>query len=396
MLRGKEIIAGVTGGIAAYKAAEIVRLLVKKGANVSVIMTANAQKFVHPQTFQTLSRNRVATEMFPEYTAMEENHIAWAVKANLALVAPATANIIGKYANGIADDFLSTFLLATRAPIIFAPAMNHNMYLHPAVQANIEKLRKSAVHFVGPETGELAMEGEYGIGRMADPVKIVDEAEKLLSRQEDMAGKRVLVTAGPTQEPIDAVRHISNRSSGKMGFAIAQAAADRGAAVTLISGPTSLKPPHNVEFIPVTTALEMRESVLEHLESTDILVKSAAVVDFKPRRQSREKIKKEDADLTVELERNPDILAEVGKRKGNLILVGFAAETDNLVEYGRRKLAEKNLDLVVVNDISRTDIGFSADDNMVTIIDRDGSVEELPKISKVELAGHILDRILKL
>ncbi len=396
MLEGKEIILGVTGGIAAYKAAEIVRLLVKKDANVSVVMTANAQKFVHPQTFQTLSRNRVATEMFPEQAEMEENHIAWGVKASLALVAPATANIIGKYANGIADDFLSTFLLASRAPIIIAPAMNHNMYLHPVVQANIEKLKERGVCFVEPETGELAMEGEHGIGRLADPQTIVEEAEKLLSRRDEMAGKKVLVTAGPTLEPIDAVRHISNRSSGKMGFAVARAAAERGAAVTLISGPTWLKPPPGTEFIPVITALEMRERVLENFDSADILVKSAAVVDFRPRQKTNKKIKKEKADLTVELERNPDILAEVGARKGSCILVGFAAETSDLTEYGKKKLKEKNLDLIVVNDISNSDIGFGSDDNMVMIMDREGGVEELPKMSKNNLADHILDRVMKL
>jgi phosphopantothenoylcysteine decarboxylase/phosphopantothenate--cysteine ligase len=395
-VKGREIIIGVTGGIAAYKAAEIVRLLVKRGANVSVIMTGNAQKFIQPQTFQTLSRNRVATDMFPRRFEVEENHIAWAVKADLVLVAPATANIIGKYASGIADDFLSTFLLATRAPVVIAPAMNHNMYLHPVVQANMEKLKGLGVHFIEPGTGELAMEGEYGIGRLADPQAIVERAEEILARSGDMTGKNVLVTAGPTQEPIDAVRHISNRSSGKMGFAVARAAADRGASVTLVSGPTTLKPPGGVTFLPVTTALEMRERVLEHLESTHILVKSAAVLDFRPRVQRREKVKKEEADLILELERNPDILAEVGTRKGDRVLVGFAAETDNLLDYGKRKLKEKNLDLIIVNDISCSDIGFGSDDNTVVIMDREGGVEELPKMSKDRLADHILDRVLNL
>ncbi len=396
MLRGREIILGVTGGIAAYKAVEILRLMVKSGANVSVVMTANAQRFVHPRTFQTLSRNRVATEMFPEQAAVEENHISWAAKADLALVAPATANIIGKYATGIADDFLSTFLLATRSPVIMAPAMNHNMYLHPVVQANMEKLRNLGVQFVEPETGELAMEGEYGTGRLANPQKIFEFVEQLLSRRGVMAGKKVVVTAGPTQEPIDAVRHISNRSSGKMGFAIARAAAERGAEVALISGPTWLKPPQGVKFLPVTTALEMRDSVFENLETADILVKSAAVVDFRPRKQTREKIKKEKADLTLELERNPDILAEVGSRKGNLILVGFAAETDKLMEYGKKKLTDKNLDFIVINDIGNSEIGFASDDNKVVIMDRNGGVEELPRMPKEKLAEHILDRILNL
>lgn len=393
MLQGKEIILGVTGGIAAYKAVEILRMLVKRGAIVSVIMTDNAQKFVHPQTFQTLSRNRVACDMFPEQADSDKNHIAWAVKADLALVAPATANIIGKYANGIADDFLSTFLLAVRAPVVLAPAMNHNMYLHPVVQANIEKLQGFGVHLVDPETGELAMEGEHGQGRLADPQKVVEKVEEILSKGGTMAGVKVLVTAGPTQEPIDAVRHISNRSSGKMGFSVARAAAERGADVSLVSGPTWLKPPQGVDFIPVTTALEMRKEVLERLDWADILVKTAAVLDFRPAKRYSEKVKKEEADLVIELERNPDILLEAGRRKGDKILVGFAAETRDLLDYGNKKLKEKNLDMIVINDVGRSDIGFASDDNSVVIIDRGGAVEELPKMSKDKLAGHILDRI---
>jgi len=386
------IVVGVTGGIAAYKAAELVREFVRRGADVTVIMSAHATEFVQPLTFQTLSGKRVITDMFSVPEEYSTQHISLAQRADLVVVAPATANIIGKHASGIADDFLSTFLLAVKVPILMAPAMNEAMYAHPAVQEGIARLKGRGVHFVGPAEGDLAC-GVVGLGRMVEPLVIVERAEELLAQTRDLAGRTVLVTAGPTQEPLDPVRHLSNRSSGKMGYAIASVARRRGARVVLVSGPTLLEPPEGVEVVPVVTAAEMREAVLSRLEEADVVIKAAAVSDFRPKRRSSSKVSKEDAELLVELERNPDILAEVGARKGSRIVVGFAAETDNILESGRRKLTAKNLDLIVVNDVGRVDVGFGSEDNEVHIIARDGSVEPLPRMPKEKVASILLDRV---
>ena len=394
MLKGRDIVLGVTGGIAAYKAAELVRELVRAEAKVHVVMTRSAQAFVTPLTFQTLSGNPVITELFSLVEESEIGHISLADKAEVLVIAPATANIIGKIAGGIADDMLTTIVMATRAPVLLAPAMNVHMWENASCQENIQKLRSRGFHFIDPESGELAC-GYEGKGRLAEVSAIVEEIRAILSPQ-DFAREIVLITAGPTEEPIDPVRFITNRSSGKMGFALAHAALRRGAEVILISGPTALPPPPKVKFISVRSTAQMREAVFSDLENASILLMAAAVSDYRPRRAAPGKIKKSAAEMVLTLERNPDILAEAGKQKDYRILVGFAAETENLLRNARRKLKEKNLDLIVANDVTLPGAGFEVDTNIVKFLDRSPKVEELPLMTKEELADRILDRITRL
>ena len=394
MLKGKKIILGVTGGIAAYKAAELVRELVRAGAEVFVVMTRSAQAFITPLTFQALSGNKVTTELFSLTEESEIGHIALADRAELLVIAPATANIIGKIAAGIADDLLTTIVMATQAPILLAPAMNVHMWENPICRENVQKLRGRGLHFIDPAAGELAC-GYEGKGRLAEIPAIFEEIRSLLSPK-DLSGETLLVTAGPTEEPIDPVRFLSNRSSGKMGFSIARAARLRGARVILVSGPSALPVPSGVKFIPVRTAAEMREAVLGSLPGVSMLVMAAAVSDYRPRGTSPEKIKKSRAELTLSLELNPDILHEAGQRKEKRLLIGFAAETESLLANARKKLAEKNLDLIVANDVRLPGAGFQVDTNVVKLIDRSGKVEELPLMSKEDLADCVLDRVLLL
>ena len=394
MLKGKKIILGVTGGIAAYKAAELVRELVRSGAEVFVVMTHSAQAFITPLTFQTLSGNKVTTELFSLIEESEIGHISLADRAELLVIAPATANIIGKIAGGIADDMLTTIVMATKAPVLLAPAMNVHMWENPICQENIQRLRGRGVHFIDPEAGELAC-GYEGKGRLAEIPAIVEEIRSLLSPK-DLSGETILVTAGPTEEPIDPVRFLSNRSSGKMGFAVARAARLRGARVILVSGPSALPAPSGVKFIPVRTAAEMREAVLGNLPGFSVLVMAAAVSDYRPKATSPKKIKKSQAELTLPLELNPDILREAGQRKEKRLLIGFAAETESLLANARKKLTEKNLDLIVANDVSLPGAGFAVDTNIVKLIDRSGKIEELPLMGKEDLADRLLDRVLLL
>jgi phosphopantothenoylcysteine decarboxylase/phosphopantothenate--cysteine ligase len=391
MLKGRKIVLGVTGGIAAYKAAELVRELVKAQAEVHVVMTRNAQAFITPLTFQTLSENPVTTELFNLIAESEIGHIALADRAEVLVIAPATANIIGKIAAGIADDMLTTIVMATQAPVLLAPAMNVHMWENPICQENIQRLRSRGYHFIDPEAGELAC-GYEGKGRLAEIPAIVEEIRVLLSPK-DFSGEKILVTAGPTEEPIDPVRFLSNHSSGKMGFALARAARRRGAEVILISGPTALPVPPQMRSIAVRSAAQMREAVLNHLESASILIMAAAVSDYRPKQEAPEKIKKSKLETVLELELNPDILAEAGKKKNSRIMVGFAAETENLLQNTREKLEKKNLDLIVANDVTLPGAGFKADTNIVKIMDRSGKVEELPLMTKEDLADRILDRI---
>jgi len=394
MLKERNIVLGVTGGIAAYKAAELVRELVRAGAKVHAVMTRSAQAFVTPLTFQTLSGNPVITELFSLVEESEIGHISLADKAEVLVIAPATANIIGKIAGGIADDMLTTIVMATKAPVLLAPAMNVHMWENSGCQENIQKLRSRGFHFIDPESGELAC-GYEGKGRLAEVSAIVEEIRAILSPQ-DFARETVLITAGPTEESIDPVRFITNRSSGKMGFAMAHAALRRGAEVILISGPTALPPPPKVKFIGVRSTAQMREAVLTNLKKASILLMAAAVSDYRPRQAASGKIKKSQAEMVLALERNPDILAEAGKQKDHRILVGFAAETENLLQNARSKLKEKNLDLIVANDVTLPGAGFEVDTNIVKFLDRSRKVEELPLMTKEELADRILDRVAQL
>ncbi|MFQ5989084.1 MAG: bifunctional phosphopantothenoylcysteine decarboxylase/phosphopantothenate--cysteine ligase CoaBC [Candidatus Methylomirabilales bacterium] len=387
-LEGKDILLGVTGSIAAYKAVEILRELTGRGAAVTVVMTESAQRFVSPLTFETLSRRPVLTDLFTLEYDNQIGHVTAGGRADLFLVAPATANTIAKLAHGIADDFLTNLYLCCTCPVLLAPAMDREMYAHPTVQENLTQLTAQGVHVIEPEYGELAS-GLIGRGRLADLSTICHEVEVLVCRQKDLQGETVLVTAGPTQEPLDPVRFLSNRSTGKMGFAIAQAARDRGARVLLVSGPTLLPTPPGVTRTDVTTAEEMYRAVLGQLDATSVLIMAAAVADYRPSTHAPTKMKKQEA-LTVELLRNPDILAEAGRQKGSRILVGFAAETEDLVSNAREKLQKKQLDLIVANDIR---VGFGGESTRVTILDRQGRVEELPELSKRQVAHHILDRV---
>ncbi len=401
MLKGKLITLGVTGSIAAYKAAELASLLSKAGADVHVIMTASAQKFVAPATFATLTGNPVQTDLFAGTDGLGGAggpllpHIELA-KADLLVVAPATANILAKAAHGLADDLLSTAILAAPGPVLFCPAMNVHMYRNPATQANLAALKKYGHHVLEPGKGWLAC-GETGEGRLPEPPEIVAEIARLLGPAKDLQGLSVLVTAGGTREPIDPVRFLSNRSSGKMGYALAGAAAARGADVTLVTAPTALAVPGGVKAVLVETAQQMFEAVREHFPRADIVIKAAAVADYRPARTAAQKIKKEGETLVIELVKNPDILLELGRlKKPGQVLVGFAAETENLLANARRKLEEKNVDLLVANDVTQPGAGFGADTNLVKLIYRDGRVVDLPLMKKTELAHRILDAALAL
>jgi phosphopantothenoylcysteine decarboxylase/phosphopantothenate--cysteine ligase len=394
MLADKKIVLGVTGGIAAYKAAELVRELVRAGARVYVIMTRSAREFVTPLTFQTLSGNPVSTELFSLIEESEIGHISLADRADVLVVAPATANIIGKIAGGIADDMLSTVVLATKAPVLLAPAMNVHMWENPACRENVEKLRARGYRLIDPEAGELAC-GYEGKGRLAEVSAITEEIRSLLAPK-DLAAETVLVTAGPTEEDLDPVRFLSNHSSGKMGYALARAARRRGAEVVLVSGPTSLTAPAGVRTVRVRSALEMREAVFQNFAKASILIMAAAVSDYRPRQKADQKMKKDSVPDVLELERNPDILWEAGRIKEHRVLVGFAAETQNLLRNAKEKLAKKNLDLIVANDVSLPGAGFQVDTNIVRLIPRSGKAEKLPLLSKDDLADRILGRILVL
>lgn len=390
LFREKHILVGITGSIAAYKGAEVVSRLVQLGARVRVIMTPAAQKFVSPLTFQTLTGNSVLTDMFSgDYGRVA--HVSLASEVDLVIIAPATAQTIARLANGLADELLSATVLAAKAPVLVAPAMNRNMYTHPAVRENLQKLTSLGYHVIAPEEGWLAC-GEVGPGRLPAPEIIVEQAARLLWSRRDFEGVTALVTAGPTREPIDPVRFISNRSSGKMGYAIARALSWRGAQVILVSGPTALDAPLGVQAIRVETAAQMHEQVLNHFPEVDLVIKAAAVADFRPEKVFSEKIKQKEG-LVIELKRNPDILAELGKRKRGQILVGFAAETHDLLENAQEKMRAKNLDLIIANDVTAEGAGFEADTNIITIIRRSGEIIQLPKLTKFEAAHHILDEV---
>ncbi len=394
MSKEKCVVMGVTGGIAVYKALDIISALRKKNVDVRVIMTKHAMEFVNPITFQAISQNIVTTDMFEEPKAWEIQHISLAKRADVFLVAPATANIIGKVANGIADDMLSTTIMATKAKVIFAPAMNTNMYENPIVQENIKKLKNLGYEFIEPSSGRLAC-GDEGKGKLAPVQDIVDITMSNLYDKKDLVGKKVLVTAGPTRAEIDPVRFISNHSTGKMGYAIAEEARDRGADVTLISGPTNEEPPIGVNIIKVTTNSEMRDKVLSLYDNSDIVIKSAAVADYKPKEYSNQKIKKGEGSLVIELVRDNDILKELGDKKKNQILVGFAAESQNVVENAKKKIEKKNLDYIVANDITSKDTGFASSDNKVIIITKEGEEFALEKMSKRKVARNLFDIILE-
>ncbi len=387
MMSGKEIVLGVTGGIAAYKACEIVREFRKGGARVHVVLTASGAQFITPLTLQTLSGNPVVTDLFNLISESEIGHISLAQRADLVLVAPATANIIGKIRNGIADDMLSTVVMATCAPVLIAPAMNSQMYASAAVRENIETLRARGFHFVDPGEGPLAC-GTSGPGRLAEPAKVVEMARILLS-EKTLAGKKVVVSAGPTTESVDPVRFLSNRSSGKMGYAMARAARRLGASVTLVSGPVSLPDPFFVETVRVESAAQMLDAVRSASEFADIVVMAAAVADFRPADPAGLKIKKETFSGVLPLSPTVDILAELGREKGRRVLVGFAAETDALDANAAGKLRRKNLDAIVANDVSRADIGFGADENEVRLFFADGSSSDMPQAGKETVAESI-------
>jgi len=392
MLAKKTVVLGITGSIAAYKAAEIASRLIKAGATVEVIMTEAATKFVTPLTLRSITHRPVVTDMFADNVEYSPEHIALAEAADIVLIAPATADIIARLAAGIADDMLGCTVLATKAPVIIAPAMNVNMFQNPVTQQNLAKLKARGFIMIDPAYGRLAS-GKVGVGRLAEIEQILDTVEQVLNRRNDLAGRRIVVTAGGTQEPIDPVRHIGNRSSGKMGYALAESARDRGAKVILISAPVALPEPAGIDVIKVRTAAEMKAAVAKAVGRADALIMAAAVADYQPKEVARAKIKKTSPSLTLALVRTPDILAEV---KGNFIKIGFAAESEDIVANARQKLIKKQLDLMVANDITDPDSGFGADTNRVTLIDRDGKVESLPLLTKREVAGKILDRIVKL
>ena len=396
MLKDKTVVIGVSGGIAVYKTLDVVSRLRKLGVNVNVIMTKSATEFVTPLSFQSLSQNYVVCDMFEDPKTWDVEHISLAKRADVFLIAPATANVIGKIANGIADDMLTTTVMATKAKVLIAPAMNTNMYENPILQRNINTLKELGYNFVEPESGRLAC-GDTGKGKLASPETIVDEVVKLLSKEQDLKGKSIIVTAGPTVESIDPMRYITNRSTGKMGYSIAKEAIERGADVTLITGPTNLTPPQNLKkLVKIESAKDMYEAVLENLDENDVVIKSAAVADYKPKNYSNKKIKKSDDDLVIELDRNKDIAQEIGKIKNNKILVGFAAETNDLIENASLKIKKKNIDFIVANDLTKEGAGFGVDTNIVKIIDKEGNITEYPKMKKEEVANIILDKIKEL
>lgn len=394
MSKQKTVVIGVTGGVAVYKALDVISRLRKMNIEVHVIMTKAATEFVTPLSFQSLSQNMVITDMFAEPKAWEIQHISLAKKADLMVVVPATANIIGKVANGIADDMLSTTIMATKAPVIFAPAMNTNMYNNPIVKENILKLKNYGYKFIAPDSGRLAC-GDIGDGKLADTELIANTIASELYEPKDLVGKKILITAGPTISPIDPVRFITNYSTGKMGYAIAEEARDRGAEVILVSGPSNLKSPFGVTTIKVKTNEEMLNIVKEHYDSCDIIIKSAAVADYKIKHYSKEKIKKGDRNLVLEFVRDNDILKILGEVKKNQVLVGFAAESSEVLKNAHGKLQKKNLDYIVANDITDKDAGFGKDSNKVTIINKKGDFINLETMSKKAVGRELFNIILK-
>jgi phosphopantothenoylcysteine decarboxylase/phosphopantothenate--cysteine ligase len=388
-----KILLGIGGGIAAYKAAELARLLMQDGHEVQAVMTRAAQQFVQPLTFAALTGRKTLTDLFAIESAIE--HISVAQEHELLVIAPATADLIARLANGHADDFLSTLYLAFTGPVLFAPSMNVNMLQHPATQANLETLRRRGHRIVEPDSGYLAC-GMTGPGRLADPEVIAEAIRSTTRKRRDLEGEGVLITAGPTQEPLDPVRFISNRSSGKMGYALAEAAANRGARVVLVSGPVNLPPPGGVAVIPVQTAVEMRDKVFENLAGAHIVIKAAAVADFHLSKVPDQKVKKTAARISLELDPTPDILAEIGRKKGDQLLIGFAAETQNLVQEARRKLETKNCDMIVANLVGGHGLGFESEENEVTLVLRTGEIIPVARASKREIADRIFDEILSL
>ncbi len=390
MLANKTIVLGITGSIAAYKAADIASKLTQAGSKVEVVMTESATEFISPLTFRSLTGRPVVTDMFELASEFSIEHVALAEAADVVVIAPATANIIAKLASGIADDMLTCTVLATEAPVIVAPAMNVNMLQNSITQDNLAKLKTRGFTIVDPAYGRLAS-GKMGLGRLAEVEKIIGTIKQVLGRSGDLAAKRIVVTAGGTQEAIDPVRYVGNRSSGKMGYAVAEAARDRGAKVTLITAPTSLPEPVGIGVTHIETAVQMKEAVVKATAQADALIMAAAVADYQPKSAAGEKIKKEAAaGLTLELIKTPDILAEV---KGNFLKIGFSAETEDMIENARQKLEQKQLDLIVANDVTAPDSGFGVDTNKVTLISRDGKVESLPLMTKREVADKILDRV---
>ena len=394
-LAGKRLILGVTGSIAAYKAAYLLRELTRLGAEVTVCLTEHARQFVGPLTFRTLSGRPVLSDLFDPRGEEAVEHVALAERAHAIVVAPATAHVLAKAAHGLADDFLSTLLLAARGPLLFAPAMDGGMWEHPAVRANVDTLRARGVIVLEPDAGALAS-GLAGKGRLPEVEHIVEAVRRLLAPVADLAGEHLLISAGPTREPIDPVRYVSNRSSGKMGYAIATAALRRGAAVVLVSGPTAISPPPGAVFVPVQSAEDMREAILQHLGEATIVIKAAAVADYRPAHPSPAKIRSGQERLSIDLSPNPDILKEVAARRGSAFVVGFAAETSDVAAHAVAKLRDKGIDLLVANDVSREGIGFDADDNEVLLVDRWGGTEPLARRPKSMIADAILDRVLAL
>ncbi|GEL75929.1 putative coenzyme A biosynthesis bifunctional protein CoaBC [Tenuibacillus multivorans] len=389
-MRGKKIVLGVSGGIAAYKACALTSKLVQQGADVKVIMTEGATEFVQPLTFQALSRNPVYTDAFDEKNPEKIAHIDLADWADIVILAPATAHLLARLANGLADDMLTTILLATTAPVYIAPAMNVHMYDHPAVKDNLITLEKYGYRFIEPGDGYLAC-GYVGKGRLEEPeniIKVIDDSE---SKGQPLKGKNVLISAGPTKEAVDAVRFFTNHSSGKMGYALAEVAKQLGASVTLVSGPVQMDPINGVELIQVKTAQEMYEAILERFDDQDMVIKAAAVADYRPKNPSQQKLKKKSESLVIELERTKDILKTIGEKKENQYLVGFAAETDDVLYYGRQKLDKKNLDAIVINDIGNLNVGFQSDDNEVQVITKTGQEKSVTIRSKHEIAQQLFD-----
>lgn len=393
MLTGKTVVLGVTGGIAAYKMPNVARMLKKMHCNVHVIMTQNATNFITATTFETLTGNKCLIDTFDRNFEFSVEHVAIAKQADLVLIAPATANVIGKIAGGIADDMLTTTVMAYTCKILIAPAMNHNMYHNSIVQENIEKLKRHGYEIIDPVCGMLA-NGDTGDGKLPSEETLVSYVVRELAHEKDLHGKKVLVTAGPTQEAIDPVRYITNHSTGKMGYALAEAAMLRGAEVTLISGPTAIEPPMFVNVIPIISAQEMFEKVATNATENDIIIKAAAVADYRPKEVCDEKIKKSDHDTEIELERTTDILAYLGKNKGKTFLCGFSMETENMLENSRRKLDKKNLDMIVANNLKDKGAGFGVDTNLITIITRDRELQ-LELMSKQDAANCILDEIIR-
>jgi len=394
-LKGKCIVLGVTGGIAAYKAADLCSRLVKGGADVDVVMTDGATKFVSPLTFQALTHRPISVDMFALLSDMDITHVSLGQAADLLVVAPATANTLAKLAGGLADNLLTTTALAMRGPILVAPAMETGMWGNPATQANLETLEKRGIHIIGPAEGRLAS-GSTGLGRMVEPAEIMEEARRIIGLNGDLAGCHIVITAGGTRERLDPIRFIGNRSSGKMGYALATAARDRGANVTLVSAPTSLESPRGGRLLRVESAQEMCDAVMERVSESDALIMAAAVADYRPRDVSSHKIKKAGGGLALELDRTPDILLQIANQRAEsgrpLAVVGFAAETEDLIANAQDKMKRKSLDLIVANDVGATDAGFGTDTNRVVLLSHDGS-ESLPLLTKEEVGHHILDRV---